>query len=79
MYIILYIYILYVCMYVCIYIYIYMCVYIYNTVLEDGETGQGSGLKIFQLLNATRSLDVNFRVLKQEVSPPGKSQVYLLY
>jgi hypothetical protein len=34
-------------------------------------------LKIFQLLNATRSLDVNFRVLKQEVSP-GKSQVYVL-
>jgi hypothetical protein len=77
MYIILNVYILYVCMYVCMYVYIY--IYIYNTVLEDGETGQGSGLKIFQLLNATRSLDVNFRVLKQEVSPPGKSQVYLLY
>ena len=67
-----YIYYMYVCMYVCIYM------YIYNTVLEYGETGQGSGLKIFQLLNATRSLDVNFRVLKQEGSP-GKTQAYLLY
>ena len=37
-----------------------------STVLEDGQVGHGSGLQIFQLLDAPRSMDVVFEVLEEE-------------